>query len=204
MDKRSFIMGITLVLLLAGAIGAADSRPKTRHVQCKGSATFADGVETHIDTNGDNASAVLGQGLEDCTNGRFFFQEEVEWVARPVTSACPLGTAEELFIDATHGQQRSAATDEKTSDQLFGQITSATLCFNPSASPQFTVSGHFEIIGGTGKYAGATGTGTFHTVANYLMVGSKGGVFGGFGQYNFTTDGTLILPKGEDDSGNAE
>src|SRR5262245_12652284 len=138
MEKRSFIMGITLVLLLAGAIGAADSEPETRHVQCKGSETFADGVETHIDTNGDGASAVLGQGLENCTNGRFFFQEEVEWSSRPVTSACPTGTTVELFIDSTHGQQRSASTDEETSDQLFGQITSATLCFNPTASPQFT------------------------------------------------------------------
>jgi len=202
MEKRSFIMGIALVLLLAGAVGAADSR--TRHVLCKGSATFADGVETHIDTNGDGASAVLGQGLENCTNGRFFFQEEVEWVARSVTSACPPGTTEELFIDPTHGQQRFAATNERTSDQLFGKITSATLCFNPSASPQFTASGQFETIGGTGKYTGATGTGTFHTVANYLMVGSKGEVFGGFGQYNFTIDQTLTLPHDNDNSDNAE
>jgi len=108
----------------------------------------------------------------------------------------------ELFIDSTHGQQRVAATDEKTGDQLFSKFTSATLCIDTSAFPfPFTVSGQAETIGGTGKYTGATGTATFHTTGNYLVFGFKDSIFGGYGHFNFTSDGTLILPDGSSDSG---
>src|SRR5215510_4277958 len=148
MEKRSFIMGIALVLMVAGAIGAAGSDTRTQHLQCKASGTFADGVETHIDTNGDGASASLDQGLENCHIGRFFFQEEGESIPRAVTSACPQGTDEEVYIDATHGQQRVVEIDEKTGDQLFAKVTSATLCFN--AKPfTFTASGQHKRSLGT-------------------------------------------------------
>jgi hypothetical protein len=66
MEKRSLIIGIALMLMLAGTVGAAEAR--TLHPHCKGAGTFADGVETHIDTNGDGASATLDQGLENCSS----------------------------------------------------------------------------------------------------------------------------------------
>ena len=50
MQTRYFTLGIAF-LMLTGAVGAAEAR--TRHVHCKGAGTFVDGVETHIDTNGD-------------------------------------------------------------------------------------------------------------------------------------------------------
>ncbi|HEV8711432.1 MAG TPA: hypothetical protein VGX03_01230, partial [Candidatus Binatia bacterium] len=107
---------------------------------------------------------------------------------------------EELYIDPTHGQQRAVATDEKTGDQLFGKITSATLCLNGSAFPfPFTVSGQNEIIGGTGKYTGATGTGEVHSAGSFLIFGVKDGVFGALGQFTFTSDGTLTLPNDHED-----
>jgi len=200
MEKRSFIMGIALVLLGAGAVGATDSSTRTQHVQCKGSGTFADGVETHIDSDGDGQSAVLDQGLENCTTGRFFFQEEVEWIPQPTVTTCPAGTTNEAHIDPTHGQQRVVFTNEKTSEQLFSKITSATLCINFSAFPfTLTASGQFAFIGGTGQYTGATGAGTFNTAGSYLMFGFKDNIFGGFGQFNFTNAGTLTLPHDNDE-----
>jgi hypothetical protein len=185
--------------MLTGTVGAAAAR--TRHVHCKGAGTFADGVETNIDTNGDGASATLDQGLDNCNIGRFFFQEEGESIPRSVTSACPAGTDEEVYIDQTHGQQRAVLTDEKTGDQLFAKIASETLCFNASTFT-FTNSGHFEFIGGTGKYTGATGTSSFQTTGSYLQFGFKGGPggpFGGFGQFTFTSDGMLTLPHDHDE-----
>ena len=192
--KRNFMtISTALMFMLAGAVGAAEAG--TRHVHCQGAGTFVDGVETHIDTNGDGQSAGVDQGLQNCNIGRLFFQEELEWIPRSVTSACPAGTTEESFIDPTHGQQRGISTNEKTGDQLFGKITSATLCLNGSAFPfPFTVSGQFELIGGTGKYTGATGTGEVHSAGSFLSFGVKDGVFGGFGQFTFTSDGTLTLP----------
>ena len=206
MNHNALTISTALVLLLTGAVGAAEA--SSQHLHCKGAETFTDGVETHIDTNGDGQSATLAQGLENCrsdggvpfTNTRFFFQEEVEWIPRPVTSACPAGTTEELYIDPTHGQHRGIATDEKTGDQLFGQVTAGTLCINTSAFPfPFTISVQTATIGGTGKYTGATGTGTATAAGSYLMFGIKDNVFGGFGHVNFTSDGTLTLPNDHSD-----
>ncbi len=201
MRTRHFTLGIVL-LLLTGTVGATETR--TRQVHCKGGGTFVAGVETNLDTDGNGVSAETSQGAEVCNIGRFVFQEEVEWIRRPVTSACPAGTTDEFYIDATHGQQRAVATDQKTGDQLFGQITSGTFCLDFSSFPTppfpFTVSGQNATTRGTGKYTGATGTGSFHTVGSYLAAGFKGGVFGGFGQFTFTADGTLTLPKGGKDT----
>ena len=201
MRTRHFTLGIAL-FLLTGVVGVANA--KTQQVHCKGSGTLADGVETHIDVNGDGASATLDQGLENCNIGRFFFQEELEWILQRTLTNCPAGTSAEYHISAEpgfhpapNGQGTSVGTDEKTGDQLFNQVTSATLCFNISTIPfTFTASGQTNILGGTGKYAGATGTGSFQTVGSELAVGVKDGVFGGFGQFTATSDGTLTLPHG--------
>jgi hypothetical protein len=55
---------------------------------------------------------------------------------------------------------------------------------------------------GTGKAAGATGTGESHFAGSFLQFGCKGGCpgpFGGFGQSTFTPDSTLTLPSGGQD-----
>lgn len=198
MHTHYVTVGLTL-LLLTGAVVAADAKTHQK-VHCAGGGTFVDGVETNIDTDGDGVSAGIDQGSEVCNIGMFVFQEEVEWIPRSVTSACPAGTTDEYYIDATHGQHRAVATNQKTGDQLFGQFTSATLCVDFSSYPAppfpFTASGQNVITGGTGKYTGATGTNSFHTVGSYIQYGLKGGAgaFGAFGQFTFTSDGTLTLP----------
>src|SRR5262249_1319930 len=126
MNRNHVTIITALIFMLAGAVGAANAGTLPLH--CKGAGTFPHGVGTHIETNGGGGAATLDQGLENCRSGgdniRFFFQEEVEWIARPVSSACPAGTVEELFIDPTHGQQRVAVIDEKTGDQIFFKFTS--------------------------------------------------------------------------------
>ena len=200
MNQHYFIIGTAVAALLIGTVGSA-TETRTLQVHCKGSGTFADGVETNIDTNGDGASATLNQGLENCTLiGRFFFHQEEEWIPQDTVTTCPAGTTDEFHIDAKHGQTRGVATQESTGDQLFGKIRSGALCINYSRFPfTLTASGENEIIGGTGRYAGATGTATFKSVGSYLQFGFKGGAngpFGGFGQFTFTSAGTLTLPAG--------
>ncbi len=193
MQTHHFTFGIAL-LLVTGFVGAAHA--KTQHFHCKAGGTFADGVETNIDTNGDGASATLDQGLVICNTGKGFFQEEAEWIPQPTLTNCPAGMDLELHIDATHGQHRSVTTDEKTGDQLFAQLLSETECVQFSTGT-FTGWGHGVFIGGTGKATDATGTYDSHFAGSYLQFGFKAGVFGGFGQFTATTDGTLILPKSE-------
>lgn len=199
MQTRHFALGIAL-LLLTGVVSAAQA--KTLHLHCKGAATVADGVETNIDTDGDGTSASVDQGLTNCNIGRFFFQEESEFILQPTpTTACPAATSFELLVDSTQGQGRSVWTNEKTSDQLFFETSSARFCLNETdPSLPFTVSGQTEAIGGTGKYAGATGTSEFHITGSTLQFGFKNGVPGAFRQFTGTSDGTLNLPNAGDDN----
>jgi hypothetical protein len=79
MKTCQFTTGIALLLLLAGASNGDET--KTKHLSCTFGATFTDGLETHIDTNGDGISASLHQGLVDCNIGRFSFNSENEFQA---------------------------------------------------------------------------------------------------------------------------
>lgn len=191
MQKRSFIISLTLVLLWAGAGNSAEV--KTKHVHCTGSGTFADGVETRIDTNGDGLSAGLSQGLDNCNTGRIFWQEVDEYQAPlPAPVTCPVGT-DEFRIQQGHG----ISTEEKTGDQLFYEYApnTVTLCLHPDL--RFSVTFNGTYTGGTGQFANASGSYSGQAAGKYLVFGEKEGVFGGFGQFNGTYSGTLILPKGE-------
>jgi len=151
-------------------------------------------VETNIDTNGDNVSAGVVQGILNSNIGRFSTTAEPEYVGPSATNTtCPQGTAEFHTV-----QDHAVFTEEKTSDQLFAAAT-VTLCLNQT-SPDlpFSYTGNATYIGGTGKFAGATGTFNFQGKGKYLVFGLKGGVFGGFGQINETGTGTITLPKGEE------
>jgi hypothetical protein len=192
MRTHYLALGMT-ALMLAGAVVVVEAN-NTEQFQCKGGGTFTDGVETHIDTNGDRVSATLDQGAEVCNTGRAIFQEEAEWIRRSaVTSYCPAGTTDELHINDRNkvGQQRAVFTDLETGDQVFSQTKWAVQCFN-AATGKFTGRGEGLITGGTGENAGATGTYKSRFSGSYLQFGFKDGVFGGFGQFTFTSTGTLV------------
>jgi len=172
---------------------------ETRKLKCTVASTFTDGVETHIDTNGDNASATLDQGAFKCNGSSGIFQEEAEWIRQSTVTSCPNvpSMLEFHIIDQTQGQQRSVATDSKTGDQTFSQVTSGTLCFD-TATGQITITTTGIYLGGTGKAAGTTGTFTSKASGSYLIYGFKDGVFGGFGQFTGTVDSTVNFPNGND------
>ena len=184
-----FTIGIALVLMLAGASNGNDS--KTKHLRCTFSGTFVSGVENHLDTNGDERSASVHQGLVNCDIGRFLFHEEFEFLnPLPAPVACPTGTTE---FDLQ--QARIVLTSEKTTDQLFIEDAAGgvTFCFNPDLTFSFTEHGSFA--GGTGQFAEATGSIDGQATGKYLVTGSKDGVFGGFGQFTETATGTLNIQK---------
>jgi len=191
MNTRYLTLGIGIVLLLlANASNSAEI--KTQRVRCTSSGTFVGGVETHLDTNGDGASAGVDQGIDNCNIGRFFIQEVVEWQAPlPAPVTCPADTLE-FHIQQGHG----VATEEKTGDQLFAEVATndATLCFRES---DFTFSGTTRgtFTGGTGKFTGASGSFESQATGKYLVFGVKEGVLGAFGQFNGTSTWTLSIPK---------
>jgi hypothetical protein len=195
MHTRHFTLGLTL-LMLTGIVSYVEA--ETRHLKCTQSNTFTDGVETRIDTNGDNASATLAQGIANCNGSRSFVQEETEWIPRPVTTCPDVPNMFEFHISPTQGQHRGVATDLKTGDQTFAQITSGTICINASTG-LLTGTAEGIYIGGTGKNTGATGAFKSHFSGRYLAFGCKGGICGGFGQATATAEATLILPDGNGD-----
>jgi hypothetical protein len=190
---------IGLTLLMFTSLGSyADA--KTHHLKCTGSSTFTDGVETRIDTNGDNVSATLSQGIVNCNGSNSFAQEEVEWIPQPTLTDCPNAPDMlELHINEAEGQgqHRAVGTDLKTGDQLFSRFTSATLCANTTTGA-FTGKVEGIFTGGTGKNTGATGNFTANFSGGYIQSGFKDNIFGGFGQTTATIEGTLILPDGKD------
>jgi len=189
MKTRHFSMGFALVLLLAGVSNSDES--KTKHLSCTFGGTFTDGVETHIDTNGDAISANLHQGLQDCNIGRFFLHSENEFqAALPAPVTCPAGT-EEFDLVQAHG----VLTSEKTSDQLFYEDAAGgfKFCLNPDLTFSFTEHGIWA--GGTGQFTGASGSFDAQGAGKFLVTGMKAGVFGGFGQFTNTVRGTLVGSK---------
>jgi len=189
MKNYHFTIGIALVLLLAGTVGSDEG--KTKRLRCTFAATFVSGVENHLDTNGDMRSASVHQGLVNCNIGQFLFQEEFEFLdPLPAPVTCPTGTTEFDLLQA-HG----VLTAEKTADQLFFEDAAGggTFCLNPDLTFSFTEHGTFA--GGTGQFTEASGSIDGQGTGQYLVSGSKAGVFGGFGQFTETVTGTLNIPK---------
>jgi hypothetical protein len=92
----------------------------------------------------------------------------------------------------------SVATDERA-DQLFWEVGPNKSTFCLESDNTFSLTAHAKITGGTGAYAGASGTFESQATGRFLVSGSKNGVLGDFGQFTATTSGTLILPTGGDD-----
>ena len=189
MLKRAFILSSALMLLVAGNVGGDDV--KTKRIRCTFAATFVSGVENHLDTNGDMRSASVHQGLVNCNIGQFLFQEEFEFLdPLPAPVTCPTGTTEFDLLQA-----QVVLTAEKTADQLFFEDAAGggTFCLNPDLTFSFTEHGTFA--GGTGQFTEASGSIDGQGTGQYLVSGSKEGVFGGFGQFTETVTGTFNIPK---------
>jgi hypothetical protein len=194
MNVRCLTVGIVIVLLWASAGISAKVKSKkdtTTQVMCSFSATFAQGVETHIDTNGDQLSALLDQAIMNCNIGRFFITGAAEYQAPLSTpETCPAGTLE-LQLQ----QARGVGIEEETGDQLFVEygINGLTLCANQSDGT-ITSTGGGTYAGGTGQFEGVSGSFTVQATGKYLVTGMKEGVFGAFGQYTGTSKGEFTLP----------
>ena len=197
-----------LICMITFGIGKAEARDsdkaEARQLPLKGSysGTF---VNTQIDTNSDGGKAALYMVSQKSTLGAFTFQgvDEVTF-AGPAT--CPNGHAGLEFTllrsvnpaAPTNYVQRS----ESTGDLLFSEATSETICFDPSTDPSTGITGlqfgslTVKITGGTGRFAGATGTIAYEGTAKEFFNDAAGNYFG---ELSGTFTGTIITPSGKDD-----
>jgi hypothetical protein len=186
METRAFIIGLALVLMMTGTVANADN---TKHLQCTVSGSSVVGVETNLDTSGDDISASATQSIMNCGRFRFFVQSVNESpVPVPATDNCPAGSTLEYPLLQSHGVRM----EEKTGDQLLTKFTSGAFCVQPDST--FTFTGMAVFAGGTGQFNGATGTIETQLAGSYLVTGSKGGDFSALSQFTGTSTETLTLP----------
>lgn len=190
MDTRAYIMGLALAWMWTGAVTHADT---TQPLRCTVAGSSVVGVETNLDTNGDDISASATQSIMNCGRFRFFVQSVNESPAPvPATENCPAGSTLEYPLLQSHGVR----IEERTGDQLFARYTSGAFCVQPDGAFTFTGVGVF--VGGTGRFDGATGTIETQLAGGYLVAGSKGGNFSALSQFTGTSTETLTLPQDGD------
>jgi hypothetical protein len=187
MNMRSWAIGLACSLMITLTSGRAEAG----QIQSKGSFSGTI-VSTESDTNGDGQKAILYiLGLKG-TLGQATQQAMVEFefgdLANPVI--CPNGNPGVQFTPVPGGAAHIVRRYDSTGDLLFFHITSASGCFDLVTQLQFA-SGTGEIIGGTGRFEGATGTTDFSGTATTLFLDEAGNFFV---QVSGTIKDTIITP----------
>jgi hypothetical protein len=182
MRTTSFLLCTTFAFVSWSAARVAQAREIHLRLSYSGSA-----LSTQGDTNHDGIKAGLGTVSCKSNLGRCTAQGVGEAVvAGPAT--CPNGSA---GIDLTllPGTGHGVTRFEESGDLLFGQLSSETVCYDPSTGTQFK-SGTDTITGGTGRFAGATGQTEFRGTQWPLYVDADGN---GFAAQEGTVTGTIVV-----------
>jgi hypothetical protein len=152
-------------------------------------------VPSKIDTNDDGVTAIFSVGRGKIGKGRnlpkqYTFESVYEYLPPlTVNVNCPAGTQEYPVISG------HTVNHDVDADNLYGTNSSGFSCFDPG-----TGSGVFAftdtIIGGTGKFAGATGTVTNNGTYTFLTCDSSGRCYSAFEGDNQVS---LCTPDGKGD-----
>ena len=181
MATKIALVGVGFALALSARPTEAGSREIGLKLEYSGSAM------THWDTNRDVIKP--GMGILGCRSnlGRCTAQGIGHAsVAGPAT--CPNGN-EGIKLTLIPGTGHGVTRFDRTGDLLFTEISSETVCYDPSTGTQFK-SGTERITGGTGRFAGATGQTQFEGTQWPLYVDADGN---GFAAQTGTLTGTIIL-----------
>jgi hypothetical protein len=128
------------------------------------------------------------------TLGHASSQGVVEQVPTGPTQACPGGA---FVIDAQHGNGFGTFTDTyEKGDQLYSQVSTGTLCFDSVGG--FTGSNSVIIVGGTGKFAEASGTFEESFTGFVQAFDPNAKPLQTFVSFTGKFTGTLTLPNGEE------
>mgnify|MGYP001829210448 FL=1 len=177
--KRRF--GIALVLLHGVVAAAATTVADTSHtVEWR---TIGSSAHTSIDLDGKGSPASYVVAFGDGTFGRAAVQGMSEPARVPVEK-CPPGTAMEFHMVA--GTMVRTFLDEL--DQVFIRTRSGLACISEAGS--VTSENQGEIIGGTGRFEGASGIVVTRTLPQTVSFPEWKGEFNNI--MNVTT-GTIVL-----------
>ena len=106
------------------------------------------------------------------------------------SATCPNGN-EGINLTLLPGTGHSVGRYDATGDLVFSELTSETVCYDPTTGMQFK-SGTAKITGGTGRFAGATGESEFNGTQRPLYVDSDGN---GFAAQEEVSTGTITVRR---------
>jgi len=184
-SKKRLIIGAALGCLLVAGIGRVEA--KEIPIKGKFAGTF---LSARIDRNDDGVPATWETGVTTSNTGKRGYQGVNESVPTGATTACPGGV---FIIDAPNGQGFGTYTETfPNGDQLYAQVLTRTVCSDGVGG--FSGSSTGSYIGGTGKFAGASGNGENSFVGFFQVFDTNANPFQGFGSFSGEFTGTLILP----------
>jgi len=186
-SKKRLIIGAAIGCLLVAGNGRVEAKEIPNNGEFAG--TF---LTTRIDRNDDGAAAGWETGALTGTLGKRGYQGVSETVPTGPTAACPGGV---FIIDAQNGQGFGTWTETfPNGNQLSARVLTRTLCSNGVGG--FTGSSTFSYIGGTGKFAGASGDGENRFAGFFQAFDANAVPPQGFGSASGEYTGTLILQNG--------
>lgn len=184
-SKKRLIIGAAIGFLFVAGIG----RVEAKEIPLKGkvAGTF---LSARIDQNDDGVTAGWETGVTTDKLGKYVYQGVSETVPTGPTAECPGGV---FIIDAQNGKGFGTYTETfPNGDQLYSWTLTRTLCFDSVGG--FTGSGTYSTVGGTGKFAGASGNGENSFVGFFQAFDANAVPPQGFGSSSGEFTGTLILP----------
>jgi hypothetical protein len=145
-------------------------------------------LSARIDQNDDGVPAGWETGVVTGNLGKHTYQGVSETVPTGATAECPGGV---FIIDAQNGFGTYTETFPN-GDQLYSLTLTRTICFDSVGG--FPGSGTFRAVGGTGKFAGASGNGENSFTGFFQAFDANANPLQGFGSSSGEFTGTLILP----------
>ena len=175
------IIGGTLVgLMILFAMGRADAAELDFISQDAGSF-----VSTDIDTDGDGGTAIIATTAGQSNLGAINQQMVIEVGAIPAPNpACGAGQGAFPLVQATGvtsikriAENQDSAPLPSTNELLESRAISGVICGSDDL-PTITYTLQMMITGGTGRFAGATGTLTVQGESKFLILDTVGTPFG--------------------------
>src|SRR5262245_20889179 len=189
--KKGLLLGIATGLLITVSFATAKAddqgEGQTRPSKSKFGGTF---LTSRIDTNGDGIAASWSTGELTGTLGKRSFQSINEVVPTGATAECPGG---EFIIDAANGIGFGVTTQTfPNGDQIYSRTLTRHQCGLGGGKNE--ANDTTEIIGGTGKFEGVSGSVETHSIS-ITQIGDGNAIpRQGFGFFTGESEGTITLP----------
>ena len=186
--KRTAVV-LAMAVVMAVVIGSAEAGDKKFNFKVSGT-FFSVPIDTFPPGAPDGQTAVVVTTEGKSTAGHIGVESliEADFSELLDPSPCPDGQFGFAIVE-----QSDVYREMSTGDLLFAKLSPATgtfcfVCFEPGCTFFFTVDS--DIVGGTGKYAGASGSININGTATLLAIDQLGNNFGGS-----TAEGTGVIMK---------